>query len=1041
MKTGLYEEIVSGYLKLKLDAIDDNRKDLKLLSSVDSEDYLAQYLYRVIAQGLSQVKNDKDLDNKTDKQISICNEIISVLNNNKIDVEGHEISETAQRLMSIMDEVITYQKPRPDTPLALGALLTGTRQDPSLVSQLKKEITSCDTVDILCSFIRWTGIVILREALEEFTSNPNNRLRIITTSYMGATETKAIEYLSNLNNTEVKISYDTRRTRLHAKAYLFQRHTGFSIAYIGSSNISSAALTDGLEWNVKISQYEQPFQWDKIRATFETYWHDSEFENFKKGDGKKLEKALVGEKSSGNTHEFIMPNFDFIPYPFQKEILEGIQAERELQQRKKHLIVAATGTGKTMIAAFDFKSFRKRFIENFKREPRLMFIAHREEILNQSLYSFRGVLRDQNYGDKMVGGNMPSQMEQIFVSIQTYNSRKLYEQVEANYYDYVVVDEFHHAAAPSYRTLLEHINPQSLLGLTATPERADGLEIKHYFDDHISAEIRLPDAIDRKLLSPFQYFGITDSVDYSQVKWQRGGYVTSELTNIYTGDDRRADMILEKTIKTVLDIKRVKGLGFCVSQAHAEFMSRKFNGHGVPSEYLTSNSDKEIRSTVQKRLLSGDINFIFVVDLYNEGVDIPEVDTVLFLRPTESLTVFLQQLGRGLRLVDGKDCLTVLDFVGQANKNYRYDLKYRALIEGTNQSLDKELADGFPHLPAGCSIELERKSKEYILDNIKQAIRISKGMLVNQIYNFTSNTGKNLTFERFLEYYKLSPIDLYKRTSWSRALVDAEMLEDFSENDEGILLKGMLKIAHIDDISYIRFILTILEKGDVEVSNLEDVEKRYCIMFFLTIFNKQKFESIEDAYLKLLDNPVMCEELAMLLKYKMDNIKLVSPTLELPFDCALKLHCQYTQVEVLAGLDFFTLQKNHTVQSGVLHIKAVKTDIFFITLSKNDNDYSPTTMYKDYAISESLFHWQSQSNTRELSKTGQRYINQKATDNTILLFVREYRNIGTITQPYYFLGPVDYISHEGEKPISFVWKMRYPMPAHLVRATARLSIG
>ncbi|WP_292462799.1 DEAD/DEAH box helicase [Methanolobus sp.] len=1039
MKSGLYEHIVNEFLSKNLFDIDDKHKHLSRLNDADSNDYLAQYLYRILSHGLSEIKGDKNGKTKIDKQIEICNAIVDILKSYGIETHGLDISETAEKLMAVLDQNLGLDFSRPDTPLSLGALLTGTRQDPSLISQLKKEILSSDRVNILCSFIKWSGIRILQEELKEFTSRKGSELRVITTSYMGATDSKAIEFLENLPNTSLKVSYDTRRTRLHAKAYLFERQTGFSSAYIGSSNISNAALTDGLEWNIKISQYEQLFQWVKIKATFDTYWNDREFETYSKDDKSRLIKALQAEKYD-NTTEFVMPNFDLTPYPFQREILESIWAERQLH-RNKHLIVAATGTGKTMIAAFDFKKFRHEFFEAHKREPYLLFVAHREEILKQSLYTFRMVLRNHNFGDMMIDGNVPTNTEQIFASIQTYNSKEIHDLLDSEYYDYIVVDEFHHAAAPSYKLLLDHVRPSCLLGLTATPERADNLDIKMFFDNHITAEIRLPDAIDRKLLCPFQYFGIADSVDYSKLKWQRGGYVQSELSDLYLADNHRAEMICEKTVQTVLDIRYVKGLGFCVSKVHAEYMSGIFNKYGIPSEYLTSDSSKDVRSSVQKRLLNKEINFIFVVDLYNEGVDIPEIDTVLFLRPTESLTIFLQQLGRGLRLSDDKDCLTVLDFVGQANKNYRFDLKFKALIENIGQDIDLEIEQGFPHLPAGCSIELERKSKEYILDNISQALNLRRQTIVNRISSFVADTGMELSFENFISYYNLDLDDIYKKMCWSRALAEAEIIGGFNEPHEEQLTSGLRRIQHIDDSNYIDCVLRSLTGKSINEEALSGKERYYLTMFVLTIWNKDKFASLKDAFSKLLDNPVLYDEIIMLLKYKKSIIKTISSDIALPYVSSLSLHSRYTQAEALAGVGYFDLQNNHTIQTGVLYIKDKKTDVFFITLNKNEKDYSPTTMYNDYAINENLFHWQSQASTRIDSETGQRYINHIDKNQTIILFVRVNKSINSLSQPYYFLGPVDYVSHEGEKPINFVWQLKYPMPAHLLRETARLVVG
>jgi superfamily II DNA or RNA helicase len=559
---------------------------------------------------------------------------------------------------------------RPDTPPGVGCLLTGgARLDLSLVSQLRKELQTADRVDILCSFIKWSGIRILEEALRAFSRRPGTRLRIITTSYLGATDLKAVELLRALPGTEVRISYDTHRTRLHAKAYLLHRDTGFGCAYIGSANLSHAALTEGLEWTVKVSQYESPHLWDRVTATFETYWNDGEFAPYEESQRPRLQAALAQERRGADQGDqpFL---FDLRPYAFQQEILDRLDAERRVQGRDRHLVVAATGTGKTLIAAFDYRQWTRGLADQRGALPRLLFIAHREELLTQSLAAFRAVLRDANFGDLLVGGRSPEQYDHLFVSIQSYNSQRLAEQFPADHFAYVVVDEFHHAAAPSYERLLGHVCPRVLLGLTATPERSDGLDVLRHFSGHLSAQIRLPDAITRKLLSPFQYFGITDEVDLSGLQWQRGGYRTDELDNIYTGNDRRAGLILDKVREILLDPRQARGLGFCISVAHARYMAAKFNQYGIPAESLSGESSREDRVELQGRLRRREINFLFVVDLYNEGVDIPEVDTVLFLRPTESLTVFLQQLGRGLRLNDDKECLTVLDFIGQAHRSF-----------------------------------------------------------------------------------------------------------------------------------------------------------------------------------------------------------------------------------------------------------------------------------------------------------------------------------------------------------------------------------
>lgn len=721
IKSGIYDALLSEALQSNLDEHIDPR--LIELAEVDAEDAhsaIAQYLERLLVSSLSTLRGR----DAADRQRDLVDQLIATLTKELGDdwSEHFNLANPLRRLLAVHSSEADKLVLRPDTPLARSALLTGTRYDPSLVSQLNKEFAQADRVDILCSFIKWSGTRLLMDSLRELTSTPHPdgpRLRLITTSYMGATDPRAIEALRELPNTEVKVSYDTKRTRLHAKAYIIHRETGFGSGYIGSANISRAALSEGLEWTSKVSQYELPHMWQKIVATFESHWNDDEFESYGCDALPRLQEAIQREREPTNIASSDFPMFDLRPYPFQEEILDAISAEREVQDKHRHLVVAATGTGKTMIAAFDYRAWAGR------ERPTLLFIAHREEILKQALGTFRAVLRDHNFGDLLVGGSDPAQSNHLFCSIQSYKSRGLNE-FDPDKFEYIVVDEFHHAAAPSYQRLLEHVEPGVLLGLTATPERSDGLNILEWFGGEPTAEIRLPDAIDRRLLSPFQYFGVTDSEDLSGIRWQRGGYNVEDLDRVYTGNDVRAGLVMDKVRETLLDPNQSRGLGFCVSVAHANFMARFFSEHGIPSLALSAESSKEDRQTAKERLVRKEINFIFVVDLYNEGVDIPEIDTVVFLRPTESLTVYLQQLGRGLRLHDDKDCLTVIDFIGSQRKEFRFAARFRALSTDPTGRLEREIKNGFPHLPAGCSIQLERVAQQRILENVRQTLMLRR---------------------------------------------------------------------------------------------------------------------------------------------------------------------------------------------------------------------------------------------------------------------------------------------------------------------------
>ena len=678
---GLYEQVINNALNRELSEVPEACKSTAPIDTAEASKVLAQYLTEVVQKGLDNVQ---DNGGGIEAQIELANQIVSIIQTTtkEADFAALGVDRQAEQLLALLwknDPRLAAGKAakdieRPETSLAQSSLFTGAIHEPQMYTELKKEIVSADRIDMLVSFIKWSGLRLLMDELRQFTQN-GGELRIITTSYMGATDVKAIEELRQLPNTKIKVSYDTKRTRLHAKTYVFYRDTGFTTAYVGSSNLSNAAISSGLEWNVKVTRKDLPETIDKIAATFESYWNAGEFEYYDEGQRERLARALKAEKYSETDHSGIY-TLDIQPYSYQQEILDKLEAERAVRGHTRNLVVAATGTGKTVISALDYK----RFCKQHPGKPcRLLFVAHREEILKQSLYTFRAVLKDANFGELLVGNYKADSIDHLFISIQTFNSQDFTAKTGADFYDYIVVDEFHHAAAPTYQKLLEYYQPQILLGLTATPERMDGKSILDYFGGRVAAEIRLPEAIDRKLLCPFQYFGVTDTADLSSLKWRTGGYDKAELSNLYTFSgmvaQRRADLVVSSILKYVTDIDEVKGLGFCVSIEHARFMADYFNTHGIPSMALTGDSSDEERNTVKQRLVSGEIRFIFVVDIYNEGVDIPEVNTVLFLRPTESLTVFLQQLGRGLRLAENKECLTVLDFIGQANKKYNFEEK------------------------------------------------------------------------------------------------------------------------------------------------------------------------------------------------------------------------------------------------------------------------------------------------------------------------------------------------------------------------------
>ena len=1034
MRPGLYESLVTVSLQQELDRLADPR--IYSWAPVDPEDShtaIAQFLEHSLASGLASFRGSESAE----RQKRLADRIIRVMTEELGNDWSDRLSITTplRRLLALHVSPPDVPSQRPNTPLARSALLTGTRLDPSLGSQLRKEIVTADRVDILCSFIKWSGLRTIIDELRDLAARPGMegpRIRVITTSYMGATDPKAVEELSLLQNTEVRVSYDTKRTRLHAKAYIFRRETGFGSAYIGSANLSHAALSEGLEWTTKISHFELPYLWEKITATFESYWQDDEFQVFSGDAPERLRLAISQEQSGGSEvgGRFV---FDLRPYPFQDEILDVLAAEREVQNKHRHLVVAATGTGKTMIAAFDYA----RVCRQTGSPPPLLFIVHREEILQQALGSFRAVLRDQNFGDLLVGGREPKQQRYLFCSIQSYNSRELW-RLTPEEFAYVVVDEFHHAAAPSYQRLLDHVRPRILLGLTATPERTDQLNVLQWFDGRTSCEIRLPDAINRRLLCPFQYFGVTDSVDLDGLRWQRGGYSVEDLDRVYTGNDVRAALVLGKVHELLSNPRSARGLGFCVSMAHAEFMARFFTEHGLPASALTAESPDDLRRAVRDRLRSREVNFIFVVDLYNEGVDLPEVDTLLFLRPTESLTVYLQQFGRGLRLHDEKECLTVLDFIGAQRREFRFAARFRALSTKPAGRLDDEIEAGFPHLPGGCVVRLERVAQQRVLDNVRESVRLIRPRMIGDIRDLGRYLGRPPTLTESLEYLDTSLDELLKRGLWSQLLCDAGLASRLDCPDQERLAKGLRRLSHIDDPDQIRQLLLYLESP-----RRRESEMRLAEMLHITLWGDEcQGWSIDTADARLRANPSALADLRTLLEYQLVHAPAHHAGRVEELAGPLTIHAQYTRDEILVGLGHWSLERRPSQREGVLHLSTSKVDAFFVTLQKTEDDYSPTTMYEDYLISHDLFHWQSQSNTSTESPTGQRYILHRERGYTPMLFVREARTLPSgLISPYVFLGPCNYVSHTGSRPISIVWKLRHAVPARIYRTMARQAVG
>ena len=594
-----------------------------------------------------------------------------------------------------------------------------------------------------------------------------------------------------------------------------------------------------------------------------------------------------------------------------------------------------------------------------------------------------------------------------------------------------MVDETHHAAAESYQELLS-LKPKIMLGLTATPERMDGEDILKYFNGRIASEIRLPEAINRELLVPFQYFAVTDPASLEGVRFERGKFSVEDLETLYTTKgDERVNVVIDRLQEYQPDIDSIKGLGFCVSIAHAEYMSKKFNEAGIPSMALSSLSDYDSRDNAPSALRSGKIRFIFTVDLYNEGVDIPEVNTVLFLRPTDSMTVFVQQLGRGLRKSEGKSELTVLDFVGQFNKRYTmYERKLRYLTSLNKVSVMAQLENGFCGLPNGCSIKLEEIARERIVNSIKGRTLSGKRRLLERIRDNIRANGAAPDLESFLEENDIGLNDIYKNKVTYTGLCAEANGKVVYPKDERLFSKGFSRLSTADSMEWIEWI----EKAIATGADVTDgLGKLFANMLYYTFYDncgpKEGFSRIEEFMTSILSKSGYVDEMRSVLSSCAKSVRHVGKAV-LETDCALRLHCRYHRNQVLAAIGKTTFEYKYPFREGVLNIDE-NTDVFMINLNKSESDFSPTTMYEDYAIDETLFHWQSQSTTSIDSPTGKRYISGDPSYRA-LLFVRENKTADGQSMPFIFLGKGSHVSHEGSKPISIVWKMEERMPPEVL---------
>ncbi len=1012
LKPGLYEAVIDGRLRRAIEA-SEVAIERDRLGPADANRHLARHFHDYLLRALETFPADE----RPEAQVELCNRLFAVIAEHLPDFAvADDDLVTVDLLTAVTPD---SPPPRPRIPLSEAALFVNATRERRIGVELAREIASSDRIDLICPFLFWAGYAQLRRALGEYLQT-GRVLRVLTSTYCGVTHQSVLDELVE-RGAEVRVSYETGATRLHAKAWFFQRESGFSTAYVGSSNLSKTALSSGLEWNVRLSQIENRAVLAEFEHAFENHWSDPEFELY---DPEVFAERLQQERPEDRLHRVL----SLEPRPYQRDILDRLDAERTLHGRHRNLVVAATGTGKTVVAALDYQRLCGT------TRPTLLFVAHRKEILRQSRDTFRHAVSDGSFGELWVDGRRPTRGTHVFASVQSLAHARVSEW-SPHRFDVVVVDEFHHAAVTNktYARLLDHLKPTELVGLTATPERADGIDVLHWFDGRVAAEVRLWDAIDRGLLVPFQYFAVHDGTDLRTVAWRGGRYDRHALEGIYDGNDARAHLVFKAIAEHVANPETMRALGFCAGVRHAEDMTRAFHRAGLGAACVTGNTKRADRRQAIADLADGRICAIFTVDVFNEGVDIPSVDTVLFLRPTESATLFTQQLGRGLRRAPDKRCLTVLDFVGHARKEFRFDLRFRVLTGATRRQLKRQTEEGFPYLPAGCAIELDRVSQEIVLENLAHGVGSDRRSLVAELRRLG-----DVSLAEFLHEAELDLTDVYRG---SRCFHDLRRAAGLPTPPPGprdpAMTRALARLIHVDDRHRLTTWRALLDGSLAQT----DDQRRLQLMLVTTLLGGSAAADPSDSMQIVRDHPsthAELTELVNLLDARLDHGTL--PFRSVP-GIPLAIHATYRLNEVMSAFSDVRNGKLYAPREGVVFHAGSRCNLLFVTLTKDERDYSPTTLYRDYALSTDRFHWQSQSGTRPDDKKGRRHLQHATDDVTPLLFVRETKKDDRgETVPYVFLGPLNLLSWSGERPLDIEWRLTHPMPERVYRV-ARVASG
>ncbi|HHX53079.1 MAG TPA: DEAD/DEAH box helicase [Erysipelothrix sp.] len=937
-------------------------------------------------------------------------------------------------------------------------LITNTKE--SLYDELLQSLSTCKSFIFNVAFISYSGLQLFINSFEELEGNAIQG-KILTSTYLNFTEPKSLKKILEYDNLDLKLYDENDRRGFHNKGYIFEYDTHYKVI-IGSSNITANALKNNIEWNVKMIYKKQDPFLDSVFTEFNDLWDELDLLDAMSLDA--YEWKYYKQKEIQKEARRLYKNGEYIPQvgnieQFEIEVYRGIEPNSMQQAamnslanlrdrgKNKALIIAATATGKTFLSAFDVQQFKPK---------KALFVVHRENILMDAMSSFKAVL-GSGYSYSMFTGNQKDDTGDIVFStnISLANNLELFEKDQ---FDYIIVDEAHHASATTYQSFINYFKPQFLLGMTASPERGDQASIFSIFDHNIALEVRLEEAINSDLIVPFHYFGVTDAKEVDLSNITQG---PDELSKIATKlmIHSRTQYIIQKMDLYGFDGTHRKGLGFCVNLKHAEFMSKEFNAAGIVSEMISGNDTPEQRKTLFNRLEDNNdpLEMLFSVDVLNEGIDIPAVNLVLMLRPTNSPVIFLQQLGRGLRKHKNKEFLTVLDFIANYSRSFLLALALTGNGTREKDSTMVQVDKNFNMGPKKVFIQMDEIVKEQILDQLKQTNFNTLKYLKEEYNSFkltwlTKQDG-TVYIPRFLmDYYGVDkapdPSRFIKYDGnylrFVNRMENDEEVKSLVSDDKFMKLYTMFNkqlplIRPIDFIIY-REVLTnkIMSHGELIKIIREEVGQCPIEWFEHSLKyinfeledsvgkkNKTKFVQINESDVTL--SPEVKEIVSDSIKKEYIEDVIEYGLLEYyrefgrkyygnPF---LKLHGQYSMQDVaLAG----NLEKMLSSFRGQGVTRINKDYFLFVDLHK-DADIQESINYQDKILTQDTMQWESQNITSQKSATGKNMINHKTKGYNLHMFVRKQKELDGQVLPYEYLGLVDVVSYKGNKPITFQFKL------------------